>query len=66
MDRCDSGASSADNPRTVLSDIADRAAVLPSALTNTSMGFASTHPAFILLLLRTFHFIRDDKKIFYL
>jgi len=48
MDRCDSGASSADNPRTVHACVITRAPGLPGALTNTSMGAGYLCAAFLL------------------
>jgi len=45
IDRCDSGASSADNPRTAIDSVTARAAGLPTALTNTSMDSAPANPA---------------------
>jgi len=57
---------SADNPRTAPEDLISRAAGLSTALTNTSMGFASAHPALEMLRRRPFPFIQNEKKIFYL
>jgi len=53
---------SADNPRTAPVSMITRATGLSYALTNTSMGTASAHPALTLLLLRSFHFIQKDKR----
>jgi len=61
IDRCDSGASSADNPRTALDNVTARAAGLPTALTNTSMTAAPANPALVFCYgYRPFISFRDD------